>query len=34
VTPEAESVELRIGGATLTITGAPLARTYTIDLIG
>ena len=34
VVPETESAELRIGGATLTITGAPVARTYTVDLIG
>lgn len=34
VTPEVESVELRVGGATLTISGAPQARAYTIDLVG
>ena len=33
-TAEADEVELRVGGATLIITGAPQARAYTIDLVG
>lgn len=33
-TEEGDELELQIGDATLTISGAPLARTYTIDLIG